>query len=353
VTRPLVLLVGGRSTEHDASLAGYRALLHALDDDDSADQVEAVVYVPRRGGFRLAARAPWPVSEPELGAADAVSFDEVLRVIRAPGRFTFSLLHGNEGEDGAWQGLAEVLDVPGNFGPVLTSALGMNKRYQAMVAKGLVGELCLPDTWMLRPTLNQTPRIVAELAGRPAVVKPNRMGASLFATRIADADPHALWQAATAIFPYDEEVLVQQYIDGRELTCGVIREAGATIALPVVEAVTQNRFLGHREKHGDGLVEVVVDPPGGDALLTHVANVSRRLFDELGCLGFARFDFLVQHDRLYFLEVNTLPGIMAGSAFPRMLQASGRGIAGLIELCAADADSRRARQAYLPYTIAH
>ncbi|MEU9132852.1 ATP-grasp domain-containing protein [Kitasatospora sp. NPDC048540] len=360
MTLNVVLLLGGRSTEHDASLHSYRRLRAALESAPGRITLHAVAYITREGGYRHFDTAPWPDTEDELRAGTDLPLHEALSRLTDGDAFVFSLLHGNEGEDGAWQGIAEVLALRGNFGPVLASALGMDKRLQAVVARDLVPGLRTPRTWMAPPSLARDPEALeqwaAEVAGlldgRPAVVKPNRMGASLLTRVLPDPTGPALARATAAALPYDSQVLVQEYVPGTEYTCGVVRTGGRTTALPVVQAVTEHGFLGHREKHEHGLVQPLLHTTD-TGTTRRVKQASVRLFDEMEVFGFARLDFLVHDDDLYFLEINTLPGLMHGSAFPRMLDAAGLDLVDLVEECAAEYGRRSVRDKALPYLIGH
>lgn len=358
MTLPVILLVGGRSTEHDASLHGYDRLLADIQCVPDRLALAGVVYVDRLGRCRI---HPWPflpVGEAALSTGPELSVHEGIAWLAAQDAFVFSLLHGNEGEDGAWQGVAEVTGLRGSFGAVLPSALGMDKRLQGIVAEALVPGLRTPRTWHLpsdaTPATRRswTDRVARELDGRPAVVKPNRMGASLLTTRVAVPTGAALREAVERVLPYDGQVLVQEYLSGREFTCGVVRRHGRTTALPVVEARTADGFLGHREKHEGDFVDAVLHTSDTDLTL-RVQAASTRLFDEMSAFGFARLDFLAVDDRLYFLEINTLPGLMHGSAFPMMLGAAGLRLADLVEFSAAEHARTPARLKRLPYRIEH
>ncbi|MEV6823580.1 ATP-grasp domain-containing protein [Amycolatopsis sp. NPDC051102] len=360
MTTELVLLVGGRSTEHDASLHSYHRVRAAVEAAPGRLSLAAVLYLTRQGEVRYFGHGPWPRAEEELSAGEELPVYEGLRRLRESGAFVFSLLHGNEGEDGSWQGVAEVLGLRGNFGPVLASALGMDKRLQAVVAAGLVPGLRTPSCWPAPRSATGSPAalrewaaaVAAELAGRPAVVKPNRMGASLLTELVREPDGAALAGAIAEVLPYDDQVLVQEFVDGTEFTCGVIRTEAGAVALPVVEAVTAGGFLGHREKHASGLVRPLLHTRD-TADTRRVKEASVRIFEEMRVFGFARLDFLVRDGELYFLELNTLPGLMDGSAFPMMLEAAGFGLVELIEGCVAEHGRLPVRDKVLPYHIDH
>jgi D-alanine-D-alanine ligase len=353
MTEPIVLLVGGRSTEHDASVHSYAGLLPALlAEDDERFTLEAVYHLGRSGGVVRHARPPWPVNYDELASGDRLSLLDLMADLVERGAFVLSLLHGNEGEDGAWQGVAEILDLQGNFGSVFASALSMSKWAQAHVAAA-VCDVCLPDTWILRfgDGPERLAEIVHSLCGRPCVVKPNKMGASLLTTAHDETTPTALADDAATIFPYDDEVLVQERIFGREMTVGVLRHPEGSRALPVIEAITRDGFLSHDEKHrAAGAAALLLEED--TALIARLKDASVRIFDAVGFTTMCRLDFMVtDDDRLFFLEANALPGLMAGSVYPTMLAAAGYTLADVVALSIEEVRGRTPRRKVLPYVI--
>lgn len=352
--RPVRILAGGRSTEHDASVHSCLQVLRDLEAGSGHGLRLTALYYLDRAGQPCVHRPPgWPRTPRELAQGRPLTRVGLLEELSRGGEYIFNLLHGNEGEDGAWQGVAEVLDLPGSFGPVAAAALTMDKWAQSLVAVGACGgELRMPRTWRVDAPLRDgaVERIAAELAGLPAVVKPNRMGASHLARRLDPATGELLARAAEEIFVYDPQALVQEYVEGREYTCGCIERGGEVVALPVVEAVTADGFLGHDEKHRAGRVTprlFLAD----DGETARVKEASRQLFAAFGLEGMCRFDFIARADGLYFLEANSIPGLMGGSVFPRMLQAAGLDRADLIACCM-DAYARRpAREKRLCYEV--
>ena len=344
----LILLVGGRSTEHDASLHSYAHVIdEVLKHPDELD-LAAVVYVDRSGGFHASSQAPWPTDEASLRRPSPMTVSDALDLMA--GTYCFSLLHGSEGEDGAWQGLAEVFGLEGSFGPILASALSMNKRIQSLVATQLAPGLAIPPTWAVRPHTRLSD-IVPELTGRPIVVKPNQMGASLLTQHLTNYDEEILAAAVSEIFRFDAEALIQQYISGIEYSCGVIEDHGQAVALPVMQIETDEGFFGHQQKHQHDQARSRIVPSSGVA--EEVQRYSERLFAELGLLGWARFDYIVSPDATYFLEINSIPGLMSGSLFPQMLNAAGLRIIDLIMLTAQCAGRRSRREKHLAYRIDH
>ncbi|MCA2211416.1 D-alanine--D-alanine ligase family protein [Jidongwangia harbinensis] len=345
----VILLVGGRSTEHDASVCGYENVLDELTRSAEV-ALTGVLYVDRDLSFRLFTGPPWPTGEATLREGIPLTLNAALEFLRrAPGH-VFSLLHGTEGEDGCWQGLAEILGVGGSFGPVLPSALGMNKLLQAVVARGLEPQIRTPRSWLVRPgDPARVAEILTAMDGAPLVVKPNRMGASLHTRLLTDYDEATLRYRCAQIFPYDDQVLVQEYVQGVEMTCGVLRTPAHATRLPVLRIDAPDAFFGHQAKHrhGGAAVDVVPDGPTAKRLQT----ISERLFDALDIFLFARFDYLVRGTDVFFLEVNTLPGLMRHSLFPRMLREVGLTVADVVAISAAADRVRRRRIKELRYDI--
>ncbi|CCH32967.1 ATP-grasp domain-containing protein [Actinosynnema sp. NPDC047251] len=350
--RPLVLLIGGRSTEHDASLHSYRHVLAEVGAEPERHEVVAVVYIRRLGGAQVFRRAPWPVDEADLLAGPEIPTIDAVRFLAECGAFVFSLLHGTEGEDGCWQGVAEMFGLRGSFGPVLGSALGMDKSLQSAVAASVIPDLrCPPVTVVRRDDIaSGVDRALAELGDRAVVVKPNRMGASLLIEKLTDWDGADLLKAVSAIHEYDPEALVQEFVHGDEHSCGVVEQHGEPVALPVLRIQTEHGFFGHAEKHRHGLAGVRVET---SAVARRVQRVSELLFRELKLFGWSRFDFIVSGGELHFLETNTIPGLMSGSLFPAMLRAGGRSIGDLIDACVDAAHGRPAVSKHLAYRIEH
>lgn len=346
----ITLLVGGRSTEHDASLHGYRHVLHELLGDSGRVTIVSVLYVSRAGLVHTFGRGPWPEEETALLSGPVTPLGAALERLRSDGSFVFSLLHGNEGEDGGWQGLAEVFGIRGSFGPTLASALGMNKYLQASLATALLPALRAPRTVLVRPESFDARQVLREIGPGPVVVKPNRMGASLLTTCLNKPSEESLTRAVEDVAPYDNQVLVQEFVKGREYSCGIYRESGKLVDLPIAEVVSQG-FFGHDEKHTKGGASIVLCAE--DRTTQAVREFSRSLFEATDTATFARFDYLVRSGEIYFLEVNTLPGLMSGSIFPMMLSAAGRTISDLMASAATEYDSLPFRNKAKAYDINH
>jgi D-alanine-D-alanine ligase len=223
----------------------------------------------------------------------------------------FIALHGRYGEDGCIQGLLELLQIPYTGSGVLASALAMHKLYskQAFAAAGLT------ITPYLAVRRGDTLDADAVPFGLPVVVKPVQEGSSVGVSIVRQADQ--LQAALHEAFQYDELVLVEQYVKGREVQVGILdnRPIGA------IEIVPKKEFYDFEAKYSDGMAEHFFPARLDTALYEKVQQLGLKAHQTLGCDGYCRVDFLVtERGDCYLLEVNTLPGMTALSLLPEIAQ---------------------------------
>ena len=236
----------------------------------------------------------------------------------------FPVLHGPFGEDGTVQGAAEIAGVPYVGSGVLGSAAAMDKD----VAKRLMRDSGLPIARFLSFGQGDAPSfdaVAAEL-GRPVFVKPARLGSSVGISKAGTREEFV--KAIAGAFRHDRKILVEEYVRGREIECGVLEdEDGSLTASPPGEIVPSNRhgFYTYEAKYIDeegAAIKVPADLAPG--VSDKVRKLSIEAFRALGCEGLARVDFFLREDgKLMVNEVNTLPGFTNISMYPKMMEALG------------------------------
>jgi len=341
----VVLLFGGRSTEHDASVGMHEYFRKELQHDRQVE-IEAEIYISPEGDcFIYKWDAPPRIGE--LTAANPVTILDMVAIVKMMGCFCFSLLQGRDGEDGNIQGLAAFLDIPGNFGAVYPSCLGTHKWAQAVIA----GELLQEKLKKIETALvwaNSSPAQVASVvdrfAGRECVIKPNSLGASFFAEPVSTLSAETLLGALERIQPFDPCVLVQERIVGREVSCGFLVVHPDIELLPVIEVKPTSGFMGRREKSGVYERSVL---PRFDPIFDLVMKATLTLARHGGYHTAGRADFMVdQNGDAYLLEVNSMPGLMQTSLYTEMLREAGYSIADLVRTSIAnEVHYREARRA--------
>ncbi|MCG5051998.1 MAG: D-alanine--D-alanine ligase [Myxococcales bacterium] len=329
---PVVILFGGRSSEHEISLLSARNVLLALDRERYEPRA---VSIDKQGRWRLETEAfllaatgdPRTLRLPADSPTLPVPVYPQTEGPFAPGTVVFSTLHGTFGEDGRVQGLLDMANVAYVGSGALGSALGMDKD----VAKRLLTQAEIPVVpWQTlhAPAFRADPEGVAARAAAlayPLFVKPANAGSSVGVTKVPA--PHALAAALERAFRYDTKVLVEAAVNAREVECAVLgNEAPEASTLGEVVVTHKDGFYSYEAKYLDPSgAHLVIPAPLPDEVSALIRDLSVRAFQVLELSGLARVDFFVEQGTLevYLNEVNTLPGFTAISMYPKMWEASG------------------------------
>jgi D-alanine-D-alanine ligase len=323
----IAILVGGHSTEYDASLMSYENTVEQCNNDSSPILIKKVIFI--KNNYVYLHHKIIPQHSNKLGVnTTRYHISELPKILSSLKIYIFSLLHGNEGEDGSMQGLADIYRLNGSFGDVLPSALSMNKWQMAEIAEVVtkhevkkIPYFIIKKNW----EKEEIHKFINKIKSRYFVIKPNRLGASLFAYKVGSNIVIDQLQKLAHVFDYDTELLLQKYIPGKEFTFGLVQRKNKLINLSIVEAITKNNFLGHSEKHKKGLVSARFDE-AEPKLQKRIIDNSQIIFKGIGLTNFCRFDYIFYKNSLYFLEANSIPGLMKSSIFPKMLEAKGLNI---------------------------
>lgn len=246
------------------------------------------------------------------------------------GRFTlpkinlaFIAMHGKFAEDGRLQGLLDIHDVPYTGSGVLASAVGMNKSLARKVvgSRGIVS----PENFEI---FNLKTRGIAERIkksfGFPCVVKPNESGSSVGVSIVTEE--RQLTSALKKAFKEDDSVIVERYVKGLEVTCGVLGNSyrSELYALPVVEIIPGAQFFDYKAKYSSKATKEICPARLSPSLTRKIQSAAQTAHEALGCDGLTRSDFILSEDEeLYFLEINTIPGMTENSLCPKEAKAAG------------------------------
>ncbi|MDB5203468.1 MAG: D-alanine--D-alanine ligase [Ferruginibacter sp.] len=243
-------------------------------------------------------------------------------------------LHGTPGEDGKLQGYFDCLHIPYTSCDAATSALTFNKRYTVAVA-AFAGLYVARSMHLFKQDATPADHITAQLR-LPVFVKPNNGGSSLGMSKVSDAKdlPAALDKA----FKEDDQVLVEEFIKGREFTIGVFRSKGKIIALPITEIISKNEFFDFEAKY-EGASEEITPADVAESIAEQVRSDARKAYAVFNCNGIVRMDFIYDEavKQPFLLEINTVPGQSAASLVPQQVVAMGWSLkefySALIEEC--------------------
>ncbi len=262
-------------------------------------------YTPENG-------APQKVNRDDFSITDGgskINFDVVLLCI-----------HGTPGEDGKLQGYFDMLGLPYTSCDAATSALTFNKRYTVAVAA--FGGISVANSMHLFKHTPVSPENILSKLQLPVFVKPNNGGSSIGMSKVTSAD--ALAPALEKAFKEDTQVLVEEFISGREFTIGVFKTKGALQVLPITEIETSNEFFDFEAKYQGKSVETT---PAliSETMQSQLEAAAKRVYEVLNCRGVVRVDFIYNEEKglPYMLEVNTVPGQSAASVIPQQVKAMG------------------------------
>ena len=224
----------------------------------------------------------------------------------------FVAIHGTPGEDGILQGYFDLVGLPTTTGSVLNLSLTFNKSMTNTYLHH-EGFLCARAV-MLKKSDVYSVRHIINNVGLPCFVKPNRGGSSLGDSRVEKAEelPAAIEKALDV----DGEVLIEELLSGTEVTCGVIRPYGRTMALPITEIVAKGKFFDFAAKY-EGQSEEITPARIKEHHYNNIQRMSECIYDLLDCKGMIRADYFIKGEDIYVMEVNTVPGFSEASIIPQ------------------------------------
>jgi len=348
----VAVVFGGQSTEHEVSRESAQSVLSNID----RDKFDVVMIGITKDGRWLSYEGPveqigtgeWErianlgLSNGECESVDIGSCDEhtqSLPVVSArsiididigensrPVDVVFPVLHGCNGEDGTIQGLFELASVPYVGCGVLGSSLGMDKAYSKIIFEkaGIPqGKYVVVNRKRIKTEMKHVIKEVEDTLEYPCFVKPSNAGSSVGISKAHDKGE--LIKALTFAAKYDRRILVEEFINGREIECAVLGN-DYPVASTIGEVVPCNEFYDYEAKYKSGDNSTVVIPPELDRkTIKTIQDYAVKAFKALDCAGLSRVDFFVHKDtgEIYINEINTMPGFTNISMYPKLWEASG------------------------------
>jgi D-alanine-D-alanine ligase len=240
----------------------------------------------------------------------------------------FNVIHGTPGEDGIIQGYFDLLNIPYTSSDVATSSLTFNKSFCNKVVASF-GINVASSIHLFKNKIFDVDDILEKLS-LPLFVKPNNGGSSVAITKVNEKGE--LKNAIYFAFTEDNEVLVEEFIHGREISCGVFNFKEKIMVFPITEIVTKNDFFDYEAKYTPGITDEITPADISEEVDTECKAISVELYHQLNCKGVVRFDYIFNDNGIWFLEVNTVPGFSEQSIIPQQAQAFGISNSELFEM---------------------
>jgi len=305
----IALLTGGYSKEYEISVKSGKVIMGHLDHQLFN------VYLIKVGIDR------WTYAD-EQGIEHEVNLNKFTLELTS-GTVSFDAafigIHGTPGEDGKIQGYLDMMQVPYNTCGRATSALTFNK-YFCNEFVGRQGVNVARTYYLNKRDTIKTGEILS-FSGLPCFVKPNSNGSSIGISKVKNTED--LLPAIQQSFEVDDETLVQEFIPGTEITCGIFEKDGKLVILPLTQIISHKEWFDYQAKYEDGMADELTPAPIDENLATQCREISAMLYRKLNCRGIVRFDYILTPDsfpggnQFYFLEVNTVPGLSEASIVPR------------------------------------
>ena len=304
----IAIIAGGNSSEYEVSMKSGKNI---YDEVDENRYNKYLVILKGRDWHVEIGEEKYPVDKNDFSFTrngEKILFD-----------FAYITIHGVPGENGLLQGYLDMMGVPYGCCNVLASALTFDKHTCNTYLKSY-GVNVADSVMLIRGMTYDVNEIINEV-GLPCFVKPNAEGSSFGVTKVKEAAQ--LEDALKKAFALCREVLIETFIDGTELTCGVVKAGDMDIAMPIAEVIPKNEFFDFEAKYDPTKSDEIIPARISPELTNRIKTLSSMIYDILRCEGIIRVDYIVRDDEIFMLEVNTTPGMTSNSFVPKMVRAMG------------------------------
>ena len=304
----IAIIAGGNSSEYEVSMKSGKNI---YDEVDENRYNKYLVILKGRDWHVEIGEKKYPVDRNDFSFTrngEKILFD-----------FAYITIHGVPGENGLLQGYLDMMGVPYGCCNVLASALTFDKHTCNTYLKSY-GVNVADSVMLIRGMAYDVNEIINEV-GLPCFVKPNAEGSSFGVTKVKEAAQ--LEDALKKAFALCREVLIETFIDGTELTCGVVKAGDMDIAMPIAEVIPKNEFFDFEAKYDPTKSDEIIPARISPELTNRIKTLSSMIYDILRCEGIIRVDYIVRDDEIFMLEVNTTPGMTSNSFVPKMVRAMG------------------------------
>ncbi|MBB5394113.1 D-alanine--D-alanine ligase [Mucilaginibacter sp. AK015] len=313
-TLNVALLAGGFTGEYEVSINSAKNIAASLDAS------KYTVYTI------LINRDNW-VYETGQGSIDIDKndFSLTLNGEKIKFEFAFITVHGTPGEDGKLQGYLDMIGIPYNTCDSTTSAITMNKAYTKAIVQGIHG-LHTARSIQLHQHDEHDIATISSTLKFPLFIKPNNGGSSVGMSKVYNVS--GLHEAIEKAFKEDTQVLIEEFIEGREFSIGIARLNGKVTVLPATEIISSKDFFDYEAKYTPGVSKEITPADLPEAKNREIADIVTQIYLRLNCRGMVRIDFILLEgsQEFYFIEVNTTPGQSANSLIPQQVRAAGMSV---------------------------
>ncbi|MDD4755237.1 MAG: D-alanine--D-alanine ligase [Prolixibacteraceae bacterium] len=305
----IAIVAGGDSSEFEISVKSADNIFDAIDRDK---------FTP----WLVIIKGPdWNIvrDNETIAEIDKSDFSFTLAGKKTSFDYAYITIHGTPGEDGILQGYFELLRIPYSTCNVHSSALTFNKWFCSNYLRGF--GIKMAKALILNKNEKADEDLITGNLGLPLFVKPNAGGSSFGITKVKDAGE--LKPALKKAWNESKEAIIEEFIEGREYTCGLVKLSNENLIFPVTEVIPKNEFFDFEAKYTPGATDEITPARLPGHLFEKCQQLSSKIYDLCQCSGIVRIDYILKNEEFYFLEVNTTPGMTATSFIPQQIKAMG------------------------------
>ncbi|HPC26070.1 MAG TPA: D-alanine--D-alanine ligase [Paludibacteraceae bacterium] len=305
----IAIVAGGDSSEVGVSLKSAEGLYFYM--DKNRYNVWIVTLVGKN----------WQVQclDGEKREIDKNDFSFIQQEKKIKFDFAYVTIHGTPGENGLLQGYFNLIGLPFSCCDVLPAALTFNKFYCNRFLKNF--DILVAESLLFRKGALISIEEITQKIGYPCFVKPNASGSSFGITKVKSENQIQL--ALDIAFTEGDEVMVEKFIEGTEVTCGIYKTKQKTVVLPITEVVPKNDFFDYNAKY-NGQVQEITPARIQQQTAEQIQQLTTKIYDILNCKGIVRMDYIISNEgAIYLLEINTTPGMTETSFIPQQVKAAG------------------------------
>jgi D-alanine-D-alanine ligase len=315
--KTIAIVAGGDSSEFGISVKSANEVSKVL----SARYITYVITIQGTNWY-------WEDQTGRYHNIDKNDFSLIVDDSRTRFNAVFIAIHGTPGENGLLQGYFDMMGIPYTSCGAFCSALTFNKQACKLFLKDY--SIPMAESVLIRAGGDIDQVSIISHTGLPCFVKPNDSGSSFGVTKVKKKEE--LLPALTIAFSESNEVVIEAFMDGREVACGVVKTKKESIVLPITEIISKNEFFDYEAKYTPGKSDEVTPADLLPEVTNEIQLLSSRIYDLLGCRGIVRVDFIIIDRKPYFLEINTIPGMTEESLVPKQAKAAGIPLADLYSM---------------------
>lgn len=313
----VALIAGGYSGEYEISIMSGQQIAKHIDNE------RFITYLI------IVTKDNWYYTDEENNRYEIDKNDFSLTIKGKKINFdvAYMIIHGVPGENGQLQGYLDLMGIPYTGCDMYASAVTFNKYY----CKSIAASVGIPTSKSYFLTKDEYDvDAIIEKIGLPCFVKPNKNGSSVGITKVYEKDK--LSEAIDNAFAADNEVLIENFVKGREFACGIFKKNGTNIVLPVTEIIAKNDFFDYEAKYTSGKSDEVTPADIDEETAATISAYTNLMYETLHCKGLVRVDFIATDEEVTFLELNAIPGMSAASIIPKQLGCYGIKMEELVNL---------------------